>query len=360
MPLQADDIADIVTTTLKDLGRAKLTNLATSVLNFPGFKQLMTKYRQDFQSGRGIQWNIMNGNSGNARRVGLYDTDSVNVQDVMTTATAPWRHFVASYAFDTHEEAFNRDGGPNASQVVDLVQRRRDDALTAMPELIEGDIWSAPTSSSNNDRIFGVPYWIPWYDNSSASPNGAFLTSTQGDPTGFSAGAGGLSTATVTGWAPWAGKYAAVSKVDLLRKVRRAMSLTNFQAPVQMPEYGGAPDHGLYTNYSVVSAAEELAEAQNDNLGNDLASKDGVVMIRRTPLTHVATLDSRAGNPVYGIDWSRMKFVFLSGFVMKDLVKASGTQRHVVNGFIDTTVQPICYDRRRQFVLAVSDPTVVS
>lgn len=360
MPLQAADVADIVTTTLNDLGRAKLTNLATSVLNFPGFKQLMTKYRQDFQSGRGIQWNIMNGNSGNARRVGLYDTDSVNVSDVMTTANEPWRHFVASYAFDTHEEAFNRAGGPNASQVVDLVQRRRDDALTALPELVEGDIWSTATSSSNTDRIRGVPYWIPWYDNSSASPNGAFLTGTQGDPTGFSAGAGGLSTANVPGWAPWSAKYAAVNKTDLLRKVRRALTMTNFQAPVQMPEYGGAPDYGLYTNYAVVGALEDLAEAQNDNLGNDLASKDGMVMIRRCPVTHVATLDSRAGNPLYGIDWSRMKFVFLTGFVMADLVKPSGTQRHVVNGFIDTTVNMICYDRRRHFVMAVSDPTVVS
>lgn len=353
MPLQATQIADIVSSTLNDLGRSRWTDLGTNLLNFPAVKQLMTAKSATFASGKAITWNIVNGNSGNARRVGLYDVDSVGVSDVLTSATAPWRHNVASYGFDIHEDDFNR--GPE--EIVDLVRVRRNDALTALPELMEADFWSAPTSSTNNDRVFGVPYWVPWYDNSSASPNGAFLTGTQGDPTGFSAGAGGLSTATVPGWAPWSFKYAAVTKTDLIRKIRRAATMTNFQAPVASPSYGGAMDRGWYTNYNVLGKLEEAVEAQNDVLGNDVASRDGMVLIRRTPVVHVATLDARGGDPIYGLDWSVFKPVFLKGWFMRDTVKPSGTQRNVVNGFIDTTMNLICYDRRKQIVGALSDPT---
>lgn len=253
-----------------------------------------------------------------------------------------------NYAIERREIAMNR----SPAQIVDLVRIRRHDAMVDLAKHMETRFWSAPTSSSNNTQMYGIPYWISWADST-----GDFAG---GDPSGFSAGAGGLSSSTYPQWQNWSAKYTNVTSIDLVRKWRKAATFTNFRAPVAGNEYGaaGRGKYGFYTNYDVIGPLEEVLESQNENLGNDIASKDGQLLFRQIPVTWVPELNSRSGDPVYGINWSVLKPAFLAGEYLREEGPAKASNQHTVFlTHVDLTMNLICHNRRANFVLATADPT---
>lgn len=350
--LQASDINDLANMTLRDLGRFKWTDITSDLQKHVAMNQLIRKSRTDFQSGYEIRWNLMKDHNNSARAVGFYEPDSVDVPDVMDTAQQRWAHYTANCAFDRRELAMNRD----PAKIVDLVRTRRIAKMVSLAELLEDDFWSL-LATTNVKNLHGAPYYIVWTDNSGTNPNGGFDGSLPGSFTTVA----NINSDNVTRWKNWCAKYTNVTKTDLVRKMRRAMELVRFTPAVQVPQYGsGRFDFGLYTTYDVLGELEELAEAQNDNLGNDIASKDGMTVFRRTPLMWVPWLQQNqpTADPLYGINWSVMKTAVLSGEYMKESgYKISPLSHYVHENHIDNTLNPIVYDRRCQFVLAKSQPT---
>ena len=289
----------------------------------------------------------MTGTSGATRDTGLYEVDNVNVSDVMTTATVPWRHMTTNYAIERREIAMNR----SPAQIVDLVRIRRHDAMVDLAKHMESRFWSAPTASSDNLKMYGIPYWISW-----VTSTGDFVG---GNPTGFSSGAGGIDASTTSNWQNWSATYTNITSVDLVRKWRKAATFTNFRPPVAGAEYGGGRNnYGYYTNYNVIGPLEEVLESQNDNLGNDIASKDGKLLFRQTPVTWVPELEARGGYPIYGINWSVLKPGFLAGeYLREEGPNAAANQHTVFTTHLDLTMNLLCHNRRANFVLAKSDPT---
>jgi hypothetical protein len=350
--LQAEDIADLITTTQRNLGEMKWTDLSYSLQEHIALPQLLNKNKVSFVSGTGIQWNLMIGTTGSTKEVGLYGTDSVNVSDVMITANIPWRHINTNYAIERREIAINR----SPSQIVDLVKIRRHDAMTDMAGFMETRFWRRPSGTSDTLSIYGVPYWLVWTDNSSTNVNGGF---DGGNPTGFSAGAANVDSAIYPNWRNWCGKYTAVTKDDLIAKWRRASTFTNFKPPVTAPSYQNGNMYGYYTNYNVIGQLERILETQNDNLGNDVASKDGRVTFRQLPITWCPHLEGRGGDPIYGINWGSFRPVFLSGEYMREEGPSKASNQHTVFvTHIDTTMNLQCTNRRVNFVLATASPDV--
>jgi hypothetical protein len=350
--LQADDIADLITTTQRNLGEMKWTDLSYSLQEHIALPQLLNKNKVSFNSGTGIQWNLMIGTTGATRETGLYATDAVNVSDVMITANIPWRHITTSYAIERREIAINR----SPAQIVDLVRIRRHDAMVDMAGFMETRFWRRPNGTSDTLSIYGVPYWITWTDNSSTNPNGGF---DGGNPTGFSSGAANVDSNTYSQWKNWCAKYTSVTKDDLIQKWRRASTFTNFKAPVAQPDYQNGNMYGYYTNYNVIGQLERVLETQNDNLGNDIASKDGRVTFRQVPVTWCPHLEGRNGDPIYGINWGAYRPVFLSGEYMREEGPTKASNQHTVfQTFIDTTMNLQCVNRRVNFVLATATPDV--
>jgi len=348
--LQADDIVDLITITQKDLGKMRWTDLSYDLQEYVALPSLLQKEKVAYGSGFGMQWNVMTGTSGATKDVGLYEVDSVNVADVMTTGNIPWRHMTTNYAIERREIAMNT----GAAQIVDLVKIRRHDAMVDLAKHLETRWWSKPDTSADNLKIFGVPYWITWTDNSGTNPNGGF---DGGNPDGFSSGAGNIDSSTVDSWKNWCGKYTNVSSTDLIRKWRRAATFTKFMAPQPSPAYGSTARYGYYTNYDVIGPLEEVLEAQNDNLGNDIASKDGQLLFRQVPVTWCPFLEDRAGDPIYGINWGQFKPAFLSGEYLREEGPVKASNQHTVfQTHVDTTMNLYCTDRRRNFVLATADP----
>ena len=212
--LQADDIADLIKVTQKDLGKLRWTEIASDLQEYVALPSILQSEKVSYQSGYGIQWNVMVDTSGAAKDTGLFAVDSVNVGDVMQTASAPWRHLTTNYAIERREVAMNRD----PARIVELVRIRRADAMIDLAKHMENRFWSRPDSATDTEKLYGVKYWIT--DQGSGVEGftgGAAYGSTVAD----------INPDTYTNWKNYSARYAAVSSTDLIRDWRLQLSLSS-------------------------------------------------------------------------------------------------------------------------------------
>jgi hypothetical protein len=334
-----EQINDIQKTTLNQLGKFKWTDITSDLQEHIVMPKMMKKEKVKFDDGKAIQWNFQHTAEGNVRNVGLFASDQSNVVDSMVTASIPWTHKTANWSIDRREVAVNR----GASRIVELVKTRRTGMMIDVAANMEAEFWDAPDA---NDTL--KPFGVKYYVVRSASADGF----NGGEPSGFTSGVANLLTATYPRWKNYTGRYVDVTKGDLVARVRKALRYTDFKPPVDIEQYNrGAARYSMYTNYDVVSALESLAENQNDNLGNDLASKDGTVMIRKVPVVDVPYLDADSTDPVYGIDWSVFYPVFLSGEYMRESEPQSYGSHWVSTVHLDFSYNFMCTNRRKLFII---------
>ena len=345
--LAAADIGDLVTGTLKDLGRLKWTEIATDVQEHYALPQMLKKEKVQFDSGVAIQRSIMLDHSGAAEHVGLYATDNVNVSDVMGTFTIPWRHTTTHYQFERREFAMNR----SPARIFDLIKTRRIDGLISLAEKLETTMWHV--LSDDGKTPFGFQYYMTY----NASTTGGFLG---GNHTNFSSGPGGLSRSTYPRWKNWAATYSTVSKADLISLWRKAFRECGFKPAIEgIPTYDrGRPRYENFVNGDTIQIIEDLGEAQNENLGRDIASMDGKMMFRRTPINWVPYLDAyTTSDPVYMVDWSVFYPVFLKGEYMNESGAQQAPNQHTVTRFfIDLTWNLLCVNCRKLALIAKAAP----
>lgn len=330
------EIGDLVTSTLDDLGRGSFEQIATDLTEHEAMSRILKRDKVAFQSGTGIQWTVMVKDSGNAKNIGMFQEDATDVQDVLKQASVPWRHTVTSWAFDRRELLMNR----GAAEIVDLLRVRRADGMISLSKLMEKNFWSKPADSTDETEPFGVPYWL--VKNATEGFNG-------GNPAGFSSGAGNLSSSTYPKWSNWSAKYVNFSKADLIRKLRKGHRNIMFKSPVSIPDFrrGAGQKYRLYTNESVIAAIEDLGEAQNENLGRDIASLDGTMVFKGNPIIRVPYLDPDTTNPIYMLNFGWFYPTFLRGDWLRESgVKQKANQHNTFCVFIDCTWN-ICMRNRR-------------
>jgi hypothetical protein len=352
--LQADQILDLIKTTQRELGELKFTELASDLTEHVAMEQLLRKNRATFDSGTGIQFNLMVGHSDAAKEVGLFEVDSLDIQDHMILGNIPWRHTNVNYAIERREIAMNRE----PRRLVELIKIRRSDAMASLAELMEKRFWGKPGSSADQKQAYGLSYWIVY------NPNASTPGFEGGNPAGFSQGAANIDSDAYPRWRNWSAKHTAGEGAldTLVDNWREAAVKTAFKPipGVTDTPYGTGTSYGYYTNYDVLGKLEKRLNNQNDNLGNDLAPKDGKVIFRGVPVTYVPYLDKSESEPVFGINWGKFRPVFLSGEFMREMGPEVAPSQHTVYvTHVDTTMNYLCYDRRRQFVLASgSDATL--
>lgn len=355
MPLQAEQINDLITTTLKDLGWLKWTDIMSNLQEHIALPRLLDKKKVGFSGGTGIQWNLQKTRTGNARMTGMFNTANINIADTMTTANAPWRHCTTGYMFDKREFLMNSS---SATRIVDLVKARRAEAMVDLAELLEVQFWGKPASSSD-ENIWGVGLYNV-YDNSATAGTFALNTSL---PSGFSDVAG-IVPSTVTRWANGSGKYSTIdttnATTNLIRLWRTANRKSGFKSlpAAGVPQYAmGSPRYEHFVNEATINQLEYVLMQQNDNLGSDLDSKNGQTTFQRMPVIYVPYLDYCNQNPVFGIDWNSFQPVFLEGNYMAESTIGVGQnplQPLVSSTTVDTTLNIRCTDRRKNFVLSDS------
>lgn len=344
--LQAADIGDLVTTTLRDLGKMKFTDIISSYQQTVALKRLMRKNKTIFDSGYELQFNLMTDHNNSARFVGLAEQDNVDITNQMTTGTVPWRHITWNWALDRREPAFNR----SPAKIVDLIRTRRIAAFAAAVIKFEYAFWRTP-GSTDTVSCYGIPTWIV-KSSTAVTTNDGF---NGGDPSGITS-VGGVSTTTYPKFKNYATTYTTVSKDDLIRKMRRMAVYTDFTPIVDdIPTYNVGDDLSYWTNYSVLGTLEEILEAQNENLGSDIASMDGKTMFRRSPIGFAKELDLDTTNPIYQINFGELQTVGLRGEWMNETQIPVQPGQHTVSAtHTDCSFNLICRNRRRQGVLATA------
>ncbi len=171
---QAENIGDLVATTLRKLGRGKFTDLSIDLQRLPAFDMFSKKgmhQLKDDTGGYGFEWRLLMRTSNNNRLVGLFEPSNIQPMDGMVVAQAPFRNITGGYAFEHRELDMNK----GESRIVDLIQERRLQDKIDFAQKFEGYFWRAPTNTSLD--LWSLPYWC--VKNATEGFNG-------GLPTGFS------------------------------------------------------------------------------------------------------------------------------------------------------------------------------
>ena len=297
-----------------------------------------------FDSGIGIQRTLMSKLSNTAKHVGLMETDTVNITDVIDQLQINWVHMQNSWAFIYQETLMNK----GESLIFNVIQPRRADCLISLVEELENKAWSSPASSSVKTEPYGLPYWI------------VKNTVTTGFTGGAASGHSTVANVNLTdtpNFKNYADTYTSVSKADLIKKLRTAHRKCGFKSPITIQDYRGTSGqrYRLYVNEATISSLESVGESQNESLGKDLASMDGTMTFRNHPIIWVPKLDEDSGNPVYMVDHSPFYPVCLVGdYLRESEAKPAPSQHNVFQVFVDLTYNYLCIDRRRNAVITVS------
>jgi hypothetical protein len=340
-PDQVDDLAMI---TLSKFHRLSYSNIATEYTHLFFTKILRTKKVQ-IDGGKDIRFFLSSGNAGTARPTTMFDQDLTGIVPVMKEANVPWRLYTANYSYSIEEPDFQSQ----PETLVDQLKAREAREIEGLLELMESEIWSAPSSPTDN-HMWGIPLWI----QKAANTTPGFLG---GDPSGFSSGLAGIPVASEPNWRNYAGRYVDVSVDDLIRKIKSAVRKTAFESyeGTNVPELspGKGPMCEMYTTESVIDKLERIAEQRNDNLGKDVAKYMDQVTIAGRPVHYVPYLDANTDdNPIYGCNWRKMAPYVQRGWNMKRTgPNRAPLQRHVRTVHLDLHANLVCTDRRRQFVL---------
>lgn len=336
--IQAQQLGDLVASTIRDLGEPNLTEIATDIQDHVAMSRLLKESNiKKYGSGTGLQWDVMVNHSGSFRNVGLYQRDQTNQVDVLVQAQADWRHCTTNWSMDDREIAMNR----GQRRIVDLMKVRRLAAMISYAEGEEANFWRFP-SATDDVTPLGLPYWVT--KNATEGFNG-------GTPTGYTT-VGNLSPSTYSRWNNWTFPYTLVTIDDFGLKLRTAMKKCVFKPPVDgIPTFNTGDKWGLYTTLSVQQSLENMVTAQNENVGNDLAYYDYNVYYRKAPVVWVPYLDPDTTGPIYGINWGVYKVAALLGrWMAQYTIPMVADQHNVTRNHIDWSRQFICYNRRACFV----------
>lgn len=340
MGLAYSEIDDAVLMTQNKLvKRGAFTDLQTDLTDHVAVRELWKNRSTKFEGGLEWEFACQMDHNHSARTVGLYETDGSTLNDTMKDGSVPPRHVNANYIYDLRLPAFQRGG----VAIVDLVKSKYVGMMVSFYEYMEELLWSKPDSSSDNKTPFGIAYWV--VKNATEGFNG-------GNPVGFTDGRAGISTTDYRRWANYTAPYVNVTKEDLIRKMRRGHRKQQFRSPIShaVPTLG-ATGNGIYMGDTPIGLFEEALEAQNMNLGNDVASKDGRTLFKGTPATYAPFLNDDSTDPIYMLDWNTLAVGVMAGWAENlcapYMVPGMSKVRRVD---LDASFNMICTNLRKQGV----------
>lgn len=342
--ITADDLNDLVKGTLRNLGPPSFSDIAQELQNYEVMSKWFKKDKVVLDDGYGIKRILMNRVADSAAHVGLLDSDVSSITDVLDEMVVPWRYVETKWSVIYEETLMNR----GKSLITNIIKPRRASAMLSLAAELEARAWAAPSSSSDTKMPYGLPYWV--VKNTSTGFNG-------GAASGHTTVAGVDLTNSPT-FKNYTATYTTVSKPDLITKLRTAKRKCVFISPIDLQDYrnGKGERYRLYVNEATMASLEDVGEAQNENLGKDIASIDGMsMMFRGHPIIWVPQLDSDTNNPIYMIDHTTFYPCVLKGDFMRETVKQNPDNHDVTDTFNDTGYNYICINRRANAVVYINN-----
>lgn len=300
---QLEEIDDFVAANLDVWEKGKFEDIAQAEQELICPVILETKKVRRI-GGPHIKFTMTNKRFGNARMTGPYAQDDIKIKNILVQGAVPWRHMQGGWGYDVAEDDFSTD----ETEIVDMLETRDYTSKVEMWELLESELFSAPSSPSSN-HMWGLMLWLQG-DPSSSATSGSF---SGGNPSGFSSGLAGIDCTLPenAGWKNYAANYVNASKADLITKIKRAIRRTRWKPIVPHPQLGfGAIMQEMMTTEAVCEALEDIAELRNDNHRNDVARYMDQVVVAGRPVKNVWHLTNNYSttNPILGVDWSAARF----------------------------------------------------
>lgn len=345
--LTPDKIDDLVAATLEKAIKRDWVDISLPYQHYEFARRFMKETNE--VSSHKLTWIIQHQNTGSARVTGLFDTDQVDVKNLLVKAEIAWAKVTASFRYDQDEPEFN---GP-PEQIVDYVAARKHSMYNDYFELMEQLLWTDPAATTDPRSPAGVAYWVQKQSGSAATDFGF----NGGNPA--SENAAGLDVGTYDRWKNGTFLWSSQTDEDLYDKISTACDKTNFKAPSSFNELaGGDPDFGFYTTHSVLQGMRRHAKESNDNLGNDIGAYRGMILFKSIPVVWVPafTEDTSADayvtdNPFYGINWKTISWCYQAGKAQKITGPKEVANAHTVRDvFLDSWGQFKCLNRRANFV----------
>ena len=339
MPVLRDiDIADMVTTTLEDLGRGRFHQIAQELVEYKVLPRILRKERIRIQSsGIGIKETLMTSTGGTARWVGLLEEDAVNINDILDQLTVNWCRLTDNMAWERRMLLENR----GEARINNVIKPQRVAMMIRIADALEEGFFGAP-DASDVKRPWGLKYWI--VKNATTGFNG-------GLPSGFTT-VGGVSLTDSPTFKNYTFQYTDVTKLDLIQKLRTAHRKTNWRSPIKKPgmmsEFGERRQ--LFCNEVTINAIELVGEAQNENLGRDIASMDDTIAFKKHPIMYVPYLDNDTSYPLYMIDTDTITPFILKGDYLRESQATNNRQHNVFDVHVDLSINFICTNRRANAV----------
>ncbi len=352
------DVADLVQSILPDLDRMNWEQISQNLQDYILMSHWLRDDKIVFGDGIAVRKNLLTQLSNAASHTGMTDTDDVDIPDLMDDITVPWRHAQSKWGYHYQTDILMNRG---KSTINDTVKPRRVDAMISLAEELEAKAWQVPNSTDKLNP-YGLPYWIVY--NATTGFNGGY-------PTGPDAVAhtsiGGLDLTQSPKFKNYTANYTTVSKFDLIPKMRTALRKTNFRSPLTKDEMSTprGKDRRYYCDEATCSEFENLGEAQNENLGRDLApytagagmggvqDVDGTLTFKKNPIVYVPQLDdttvfTAATSPIYQIDHAVFYVYCLKGDYLRETGPVVAPNQHnMYRVFLDLTYNMLCTNRRR-------------
>lgn len=353
MSFAAEQHADLVSVTLGAMDKVVWTDLVPELQEYYVLNKFCKKNKKKETGGKRIEFTLRVNSNRPARHEKINQTETPTTSDLFNReANVPWRHSSTYWAIDERVADMNSD--PEA--IASLIEGNRIDAMQDMAELMEGAFFTAPMDSADLETPWGLAMWMQTH--ATAGFNGA-------NPSGFADMAGVDSSNLYPKWRNYTGAFATRQFGDMTELVKDAMHYTSWRPAVRFPSNTGEsmndseydPDRfSLLTTYLNQKAFERQAMSQNDNLGKDLLSMDGQVMIRNCNIMQIPWLtENDTTHKIYGLDWKTWTLHILKNWWMKEkVIKNYPGHRNMSVTFYDCTYNWVCRNRRRNFVLYYS------
>ena len=347
-----------MTTTLNTIRREKFIDMSQELQEYIVVPYLLTKRGGLVvkKGGVGIEETLMVEHGGRSRFVGEYDEDVIVVIDHLKKMQLFYSLLTDNLAYTRSEILDNR----GQERINSIIKPRRRGMYMRVAETMEENFFQTP-DVDDDLTPWGLKYWI--VKNSTAGFNGGY-------PSGFNRIAN-INLTEVPQYKNYTDQYVAISKADMILRMRRAHRRTNWRSPRKDPGVEGdtSPRRLLLSNEDVVETFETIGEAQNENLGRDISSMnagmnnlrgtgikstpDGEILFKKHPIVHARSLDDDTSDPMYGLDMDTFHAMTQKGDNMRlgDFGRAPN-QHRVYAAHLDHKHQTICTNRRNNWVVS--------
>jgi len=365
MGLQIEQCADLLYGTLqkfeKNQFQIALKHQTAEVVN-----RWFKKDKMVLDGGDQVNFYLQLKNSNNASHTRLYDTDNVNVANVISEGSVKWTHAKTAWAFDIRALAMNKG---NSTRVFNMLESRVKAAYHDFVNLLEEAAWKTPASSTDDMNPHGIAAWLVQSDADNETGDftgyvGDYTTADDSESAYSTVGGLACTSTSNARWANWYADHNNNLDYSLLKLLRRGFRKTKFQTPTiagkALDPESSFYNFRFYTSSAVLDALEDMALKADDRVGADLGKYAGAVVFKGIPFIYVDELDTeltyvRGADPIYGVNHSHFKPIVLSGNNFRTTKPTpKGGSHNVLEGFVDLSYAYVC-DNRRAGGFLISD-----